>query len=91
MTGGGGWPMTVFMTPDGRPFFGGTYFPRPTFLELLRQVSAAWRDRRPDIERDADRLAGAVRSNARVASLAATVAAGRGAWQPTGRPFPRPW
>ena len=60
-TGGGGWPMTVFLTPDGRPIFGGTYFPKPVFLDLMGQVAAAWRDRRGDIERDADHLADAVR------------------------------
>ncbi|MBO0871713.1 MAG: thioredoxin domain-containing protein, partial [Micromonosporaceae bacterium] len=46
MTGQGGWPMTVFATPDGEPFFCGTYFPRPAFVRLLRSVSAAWRDQR---------------------------------------------
>src|SRR4249920_2078586 len=38
MTGRGGWPMTVFTTPDGRPFYGGTYFPKPHFLQLLTAV-----------------------------------------------------
>jgi len=71
-TGGGGWPMTVFLTPDGRPFYGGTYFPKPVFLDLMGQVAAAWRDRRPEIERDADRLAGAVRSGIRVTGAAVT-------------------
>jgi uncharacterized protein YyaL (SSP411 family) len=70
VTGQGGWPMTVFMTPDGRPFFGGTYFPRPTFVDLLRRVSAAWQERRSDIERDADQLANAVRQGARLGGLA---------------------
>ncbi len=65
-TGGGGWPMTVFLAPDGRPFFGGTYFPKPVFLDLMTQVAAAWRDHRADLERDADRLADAVRSGIRV-------------------------
>ena len=46
MTGQGGWPMTVFATPDGQPFFCGTYFPRQNFLRLLESVSAAWRDQR---------------------------------------------
>ncbi|HEX5741822.1 MAG TPA: thioredoxin domain-containing protein, partial [Pilimelia sp.] len=46
MTGHGGWPMTVFAAPDGRPFFCGTYFPKPHFLQLLGGVAAAWRDRR---------------------------------------------
>ncbi len=50
MTGHGGWPMTVFMTPDGRPFFGGTYFPNedrgglPAFPRLLEAVSEAYHD-----------------------------------------------
>ena len=59
--GGGGWPMSVFMTPDGRPFFGGTYFPRADFADLLKAVADAWRDQRPAIEKDADSLADAVR------------------------------
>ena len=52
MTGHGGWPMTVFLTPDGRPFFGGTYFPReprgglPSFGELCRAVDRHWREDR---------------------------------------------
>ncbi|MFD0817424.1 thioredoxin domain-containing protein, partial [Micromonospora zhanjiangensis] len=46
MTGQGGWPMTVFATPDGTPFFCGTYFPRPNFLRLLESVTTAWRDQR---------------------------------------------
>ena len=35
MTGRGGWPMTVFLTPAGEPFYGGTYYPKPTFLQLV--------------------------------------------------------
>jgi uncharacterized protein YyaL (SSP411 family) len=50
MTGRGGWPMTVFLTPDARPFFGGTYYPKPTFLQLLAAVDDAWRNRRDDID-----------------------------------------
>ncbi|MEU4772334.1 thioredoxin domain-containing protein [Micromonospora sp. NPDC023644] len=46
MTGQGGWPMTVFATPDGTPFFCGTYFPRANFVRLLQSVAAAWRDQR---------------------------------------------
>jgi uncharacterized protein YyaL (SSP411 family) len=46
MTGQGGWPMTAFATPDGEPFFCGTYFPRPAFLRLLDAVGAAWREQR---------------------------------------------
>ena len=52
MTGRGGWPMTVFLTPDGEPFYGGTYFPpadmqgMPSFTRLMQSVSNAWTTRR---------------------------------------------
>jgi uncharacterized protein YyaL (SSP411 family) len=70
MTGSGGWPTTVFMTPEARPFYAGTYFPPeprhgiPSFPELLRAVSETWRERRDDIERQAERIDGALRSTA---------------------------
>ncbi len=53
MTGRGGWPMSVFLTPDGRPFYGGTYWPpsarqgMPGFDQVLTAVAEAWRERRP--------------------------------------------
>ncbi|MHB1090342.1 MAG: thioredoxin domain-containing protein [Ilumatobacteraceae bacterium] len=50
MTGRGGWPMTVFCTPEGKPFFGGTYFPKPSFLQLMTAIDDAWRNRRGDID-----------------------------------------
>ncbi|MBX6768107.1 MAG: thioredoxin domain-containing protein, partial [Actinomadura rubrobrunea] len=49
MTGQGGWPMTVFMTPDGHPFYCGTYFPRPQFQALLRAVHKAWTEKRDEV------------------------------------------
>jgi hypothetical protein len=55
MTGHGGWPMTVFLTPDGAPFYGGTYFPKvgrqgmPSFTDLCRAVDGHWRDHRDEI------------------------------------------
>src|SRR5512135_2324004 len=55
MTGGGGWPMTVFLTPEGKPFYGGTYFPpaprygMPSFRDVLKAVSDAWRTKRDEI------------------------------------------
>ena len=55
MTGAGGWPMTVVMTPDGAPFFGGTYFPpddrfgRLSFKRVLTSLASAWQDRRDDV------------------------------------------
>jgi uncharacterized protein YyaL (SSP411 family) len=67
MTGHGGWPTTVFLTPDGRPFYGGTYFPpeprynMPSFRQLLLAVSEAYRERRSELERQADALVGAIR------------------------------
>jgi uncharacterized protein YyaL (SSP411 family) len=61
MTGQGGWPMTCFLTPDGRPFFCGTYFPKPQFLQLLAAVGATWRERRDDVEQTSDHIAGELR------------------------------
>ena len=67
MTGHGGWPMTVFLTPAGAPFYGGTYFPpeprhgMPSFRQVLAGVSDAWRDRRGDVDRSAADLTEAVR------------------------------
>ncbi|MFI0450987.1 thioredoxin domain-containing protein [Actinomadura sp. 6N118] len=49
MTGQGGWPMTVFMTPDGHPFYCGTYFPRPQFQALLNAVHKAWTEQRDEV------------------------------------------
>ena len=65
--GSGGWPMSLFLTPDGRPFYGGTYFPpvprngMPSFPQLLDAIQTAWDQRRPDIDRDAEQLADYVR------------------------------
>ena len=58
-TGGGGWPMTVFLTPDLQPFYGGTYFPpedkfgRPGFPTVLKRLSEAWRDDRENVTKSA--------------------------------------
>jgi uncharacterized protein YyaL (SSP411 family) len=66
MTGQGGWPMTVFCTPDGRPFFGGTYFPAEprggmiSFPDLVRRVGELWHTRRDDVVAQADQLTGAL-------------------------------
>jgi len=66
MTGQGGWPMTVFMLPDGRPFFGGTYFPREarggmvSFPILCRRIGELWRTQRADVEAQAGQLADAL-------------------------------
>jgi uncharacterized protein YyaL (SSP411 family) len=66
LSGQGGWPLTGFLLPDGRPFFGGTYFPpedamgRPGFRRILEAVAAGFRDKRADVEEAASRLAEAV-------------------------------
>jgi uncharacterized protein len=62
MTGHGGWPMSVFLTPDGKPFYGGTYFPptdsrgMPGFTRVLAGVAQAWRDRRDEITSSAGEM-----------------------------------
>lgn len=64
LTGQGGWPMTCFLTPDGRPFFCGTYYPKPNFLQLLAAVTETWHTRRGEVEEASDRIAGELRSMA---------------------------
>jgi uncharacterized protein YyaL (SSP411 family) len=64
LTGQGGWPMTCFLTPDGRPFFCGTYYPKSTFLQLLSAVASTWRDRRDEVEQTSDHIANELRSMA---------------------------
>jgi uncharacterized protein len=55
MTGGGGWPMSVFITPDGKPFYAGTYFPNepryniPSFQQVLTAIAEAWNERRSEL------------------------------------------
>ncbi len=70
MSGQGGWPMTVFLTPDGRPFWGGTYFPPeprlglPSFRQVLLAIDETYRTRRDDLERQAEELVGLLRKAA---------------------------
>jgi uncharacterized protein len=60
ISGTGGWPLTVFLTPDGRPFYGGTYFPpvdqwgRPSFKKILLAIANAYRERRDEVLKSAD-------------------------------------
>lgn len=62
MTGSGGWPLNVFLTPEGKPFYGGTYFPpqrafnRPSWQEVLQSVILAFREKRHEIEAQAENL-----------------------------------
>jgi uncharacterized protein len=71
LTGQGGWPLTVFLTPDGEPFYGGTYFPPeprhglPAFRQVLRAVADAYRERPEDVAAQAEALVGALQRSAR--------------------------
>ncbi len=73
LNGSGGWPMSVFLTPDGRPFYGGTYFPPgdrqglPSFTKVLAALTDAWDHRRPEVEHQADELAKAVTARSTIA------------------------
>jgi uncharacterized protein YyaL (SSP411 family) len=73
MTGQGGWPMTVVCTPDGRPFFAGTYFPKASrpghigFVELCARIEELWRDQRGELLEQADQLTGALGRSALLA------------------------
>jgi uncharacterized protein len=64
MTGQGGWPMTVFMTPDKEPFFSGTYFPRDHFRQLILRIAQAWRTQRDGVTGQARQIATALAENA---------------------------
>jgi uncharacterized protein YyaL (SSP411 family) len=66
LTGRGGWPMTVFLTPDGRPFYAGTYFPprpmqgTPSFGQVIAAIRQAWVDQRDDLEQAGGRISAAL-------------------------------
>ncbi len=95
LTGQGGWPLTVFLTPEGKPFFGGTYFPPerrwnvPGMQDVLPAVAKAWAEQRQDIVASAERLTAALRpvpvggaSTVDVAVLEQAVDAARNAFDP---------
>src|SRR5918996_712811 len=75
LTGRGGWPMTVFLTPEGKPFYGGTYFPPedrygvPGFPRVLRAVADAYQQKPQDIERSVEQILGGLN---RLGALRAT-------------------
>ena len=66
ITGQGGWPLTAFLTTDGKPFYGGTYFPpnehwgRPSFKRVLLSIAAAFKEKRPDVAEQARMVEGAI-------------------------------
>jgi uncharacterized protein YyaL (SSP411 family) len=57
ITGRGGWPLSVFLTPQGKPFFGGTYFPHDDFLELVRRIREVYLNKREEVTFQADQVA----------------------------------
>src|ERR1700748_254012 len=66
ISGQGGWPLTAFLTPDGRPFFGGTYFPpddhwgRPGFKRVLQSIATAYKEKHGDVMESAESVMGAI-------------------------------
>jgi uncharacterized protein len=75
MTGGGGWPTSAFLTPDGRPFYGGTYFPDeprhglPSFRQVLQTLATAWTTQRAELEETGSRLAAALAEGGRLPAI----------------------
>jgi uncharacterized protein YyaL (SSP411 family) len=66
LTGHGGWPMSSFLTPEGKPFYGGTYFTPQQFTSLLQQIARLWRERQSDVEKQAEQVASAIEANNRL-------------------------
>jgi hypothetical protein len=73
-TGNGGWPLSVFLTPEGKPFFGGTYFPpndaygRPGFKTLLTAITDSWHTKRPELTESADKITSLLQEKIRPAA-----------------------
>jgi len=82
MSGQGGWPLTAFLTPDGRPFFGGTYFPpedhygRPGFKHVLQTLAAAYREKHSDVMESAEHVMSAIDHAESFAGRSGEVSAG---------------
>jgi uncharacterized protein YyaL (SSP411 family) len=78
MTGHGGWPMTVFLDHDGRPFYGGTYFPNvdrqgmPGFVRVMEAIHEAWTERRDEVDQQAEQLRTAIDRTTRIGAADAT-------------------
>ncbi|MET0045320.1 MAG: thioredoxin domain-containing protein [Candidatus Thiodiazotropha sp. 6PLUC3] len=66
LTGHGGWPMSTFLTPEGKPFFGGTYYTPDQFTSLLQQVNQLWGERRQELIAQAEKVADAVAESNRL-------------------------
>jgi len=66
LSGRGGWPMTVFLTPDGHPFYGGTYFPKANFMSLMVAIEDVWVHRQEDVRQNVEGLSNAIASTAQL-------------------------
>ncbi|MGA3105073.1 MAG: thioredoxin domain-containing protein [Terriglobales bacterium] len=81
LTGQGGWPLTAFLTPDGKPFYGGTYFPpadaygRPSFKRVLLSIAAAYREKNGDVMEQAQLVESAIARAESLSSASGTVSA----------------
>ncbi len=62
LTGSGGWPTSIFMSADGKPFFAGTYYPKDYFIQLLEAIGKAWKDDRYSLQHDGDEIVKAISS-----------------------------
>jgi len=65
----GGWPLSMFLTPDRKPFFGGTYYPKPQFINALNQLRGVWENQPERIERAADQVLTALKQTERAAGV----------------------
>jgi hypothetical protein len=95
LTGSGGWPMSVFCTPDGRPFYAGTYFPpvdrqgMPSFRRVVEALGDAWSNQRAEVLEQADALVGAVQRELRLAEALSSEASAGGGGKPVAVPVRR--
>ncbi len=62
ISGGGGWPNSVFLTADGKPFFAGTYFPPDAFMDVLKQVNGLWKAQNNDVRAEGERIASIIQN-----------------------------
>jgi uncharacterized protein YyaL (SSP411 family) len=93
LTGSGGWPMSVFCTPDGRPFYAGTYFPpeerhgMPSFRRVVEALGTAWEEERARVLEQADALVDAIRREVRLAEQMTEAESGSGSGSVAGSPL----
>lgn len=87
LTGSGGWPLTVFLTPEQRPFYAGTYFPKqqrygqPGLLDILQRIVELWQQQREQLLQAGDEIAAAVgRESSAEAAGAVSAIAAAGVW-----------